>query len=355
MGEDKPLNPYPDHPVLTFKDSGGKQTFNTAVFSDLHFGENPWEHWGPEHDASSMGLIEEVVSGGFAVDYVAINGDFITGESKYLLILQPIIDSKLPFLSTGGNHDNSLYITHKSEIEREQSLPPTQSYTRIAGEDIGGAGGPGNYWVPVYKSGFNSSPALVLWFFDSRGQNMPPGTEGNPDIKDWVDESVVKWIESETKKMDEQWGGAEEQGRQALAFTHIPPHHIQAVSENLDSSKNPGQHADVLGAGAAQDGEQKTRNQPFWDSLNTNVKNLCAVISGHDHGNEWCAREPTQDVIFCFDKHSGYGGYTRDSWGHGVRQVLFTMEGNNVDVESWIWVQGGEERARVKLNVNYGK
>ena len=21
---------------------------------------------------------------------------------------------------------------------------------------------------------------------------------------------------------------------------------------------------------------------------------------------EWCAREPTKDVIFCFDKHSGY-------------------------------------------------
>lgn len=138
--------------------------------------------------------------------------------------------------------------------------------------------------------------------------------------------------------MDEQWGGVEEQGRQALAFTHIPPHHIQAVSENLDSSKNPGQNANVLGAGATQDGEQKTRDQPFWDSLNTNVKNLRAVISGHDDGNEWCAREPTKDVIFCFNKHSGYGGYTRDGWGHGVRQVLLTIEGDNVDVESWIWV-----------------
>lgn len=25
-----------------------------------------------------------------------------------------------------------------------------------------------------------------------------------------------------------------------------------------------------------------------------------------DHGNEWCAREPIKDVIFCFDKHSGW-------------------------------------------------
>lgn len=34
---------------------------------------------------------------------------------------------------------------------------------------------------------------------------------------------------------------------------------------------------------------------------------LHANRSGNlDHGNEWCAREPTKDVIFCFDKHSGY-------------------------------------------------
>lgn len=25
-----------------------------------------------------------------------------------------------------------------------------------------------------------------------------------------------------------------------------------------------------------------------------------------DHGNEWCAREPTSNMIFCFNKHSGY-------------------------------------------------
>ncbi|KAG2107599.1 hypothetical protein BD769DRAFT_1392961, partial [Suillus cothurnatus] len=40
------------------------------------------------------------------------------------------------------------------------------------------------------------------------------------------------------------------------------------------------------------------KDQPFWDALNANIKNLHAVISGHDHGDEWCAREPTKDVIF---------------------------------------------------------
>ena len=30
------------------------------------------------------------------------------------------------------------------------------------------------------------------------------------------------------------------------------------------------------------------------------------MYSPLDHGNEWCTREPTNDVIFCFDKHSGW-------------------------------------------------
>ncbi len=87
--------------------------------------------------------------------------------------------------------------------------------------------------------------------------------------------------------------------------------------------------ADSIGSGSTQattNSSSLGKDQPFWDALNANVKNLHAVVSGHgeipsfplsqsykssfmcthlDHGDEWCAREPTKDVIFCFDKHSG--------------------------------------------------
>lgn len=36
---------------------------------------------------------------------------------------------------------------------------------------------------------------------------------------------------------------------------------------------------------------------------NETVRGLIELL---DHGNEWCAREPTYEVIFCFNKHSGY-------------------------------------------------
>jgi hypothetical protein len=53
------LNPYPDKPRLTFSSSG---TFKLTVFSDLHYGENPWDDWGPEQDANSTRLMRSVLA-----------------------------------------------------------------------------------------------------------------------------------------------------------------------------------------------------------------------------------------------------------------------------------------------------
>lgn len=52
------LDPYPNKPRITFKDNG---TFKITVFSDLHFGENPWDDWGPVQDANSLKLMRTVL------------------------------------------------------------------------------------------------------------------------------------------------------------------------------------------------------------------------------------------------------------------------------------------------------
>lgn len=54
-----------------------------------------------------------------------------------------------------------------------------------------------------------------------------------------------------------------------------------------------------MGAGSSQ---QPVEDEPFWKSL-SEIPNLHAVTSGHDHGNEWCKR--VDGVVFCFAKHSG--------------------------------------------------
>jgi len=52
------LNPYPTKPRLTFNPSG---TFKITIFSDLHYGENPWDSWGPQQDVNSTRLMRTVL------------------------------------------------------------------------------------------------------------------------------------------------------------------------------------------------------------------------------------------------------------------------------------------------------
>jgi len=353
------LNPYPNKPRLTFNPAG---TFKLTIFSDLHYGENPWDEWGPQQDVDSAQLMRTVLADE-KPDYVVLNGDLITGEntsrenSTSLIdeIVAPLNEAKIPFSSTHGNHDNQRNITHLEEIQREQRISPL-SYTRAAPPSIGGQGGQGTYWVPIYEEAADDVPVLILWFFDSRG-GWSPGSTSAP-LPDWVDASVAGWIQSETAAMEAAWDSVESKKRGALAFVHIPPHTIESVQKKLNATRNPGLNADTLGQGSTQasdDPSSAGNDQPFWDALNANVKNLQAVISGHDHGNEWCAREPSKDVIFCFNKHSGYGGYDGVGWGHGVRNIVFSSADPTSGLETWIRLEDGQTRAKVTLDGNYGR
>ena len=62
------LDPYPTKPRITFRADG---TFKITVFSDLHYGENPWDAWGPQQDANSTELMR-IVLADEKPDYVCV-------------------------------------------------------------------------------------------------------------------------------------------------------------------------------------------------------------------------------------------------------------------------------------------
>ncbi|OJT14815.1 hypothetical protein TRAPUB_8609 [Trametes pubescens] len=356
--DDIDLNPYPTKPRLTFRNDG---TFKITVFSDLHYGENPWDDWGLQQDIDSTSLMNTVLDSE-TPDYVVLNGDLITGENTFREnsttlvdeIVAPLNKLKIPFSSTHGNHDNEPNITHAEEIRRELKVAPL-SYTRFAPSWADGEGyGPGTYWVPVYTKASDRNPSLILWFFDSRG-GFSEGANSTA-LPDWVDAKVADWVKLTVTKMNAAWGPAEKVERGSLAFVHIPPHAVLALQTNLNSTQDPGLNEDLLGSGSTQasgDPANGGKDEPFWDAVNSEIKNLHGVISGHDHGNEWCKREPTKNVIFCFDKHSGYGGYSGTGWGHGVRNVVFRSPKPSVGPETWIRMEDGETHARIILDSSY--
>ncbi|KAF8644827.1 hypothetical protein AX16_008245 [Volvariella volvacea WC 439] len=294
-------------------------------------------------------------------DYAVVNGDILTGENTFKSnvtkpidqVVKPFNEAKVPFSCTHGNHDNQPNITHYEEIIYEQRVAPL-SYTRVAPSGVGGESGPGNYWVPVYRHFTDRAPSLILWFFDSRGGVTPT----SQPVPDWVDASVGEWIKSETKKMERAWSLSHL--RSAVAFIHIPPHVAHTLQILLDSTKNPGRNDDRIGQGAIQDSYNSpptdpatAKDRPFWDALNTHITNLRVVISGHNHGNEWCKRDSEKNVIFCFNKHSGFGGYDREGWGHGVRDLVFRSANPRDGIDTWIRFDNGTKSAQIVLDDSY--
>ena len=69
QSDDFDLNPYANKPRLTFRRDG---TFKITVFSDLHFGENPWDSWGPQQDVNSIQLMNTVLTSE-KPDYVSVS------------------------------------------------------------------------------------------------------------------------------------------------------------------------------------------------------------------------------------------------------------------------------------------
>ncbi|KAF5348475.1 hypothetical protein D9756_009595 [Leucocoprinus leucothites] len=368
------LNPYPDKPRIVFRDNG---TLKITVFSDLHYGEYPGDSRGPEQDRNSTRVMNRVLKDE-QPDYVVINGDLITGdytfkENATMLIdeiVAPLNAAKVPFSSSHGvSHVFDIFeassqircrttITMSTSHMRMKLLASKKSLLSVRSVAKKGLEITGFQSIETMKTNEDDFPSLILWFFDSRGGVSQQGAQ-NPD---YVDASVAGWMESETKEMEKAWGPATK--RSTLAFVHIPPlkrHYISSVQNTITPEKNPGLNANSLaGSGSVQASlspENKEKDAPFWDAVKQYLPNLVAVVSGHDHGNEWCAREPTKDVIFCFDKHSGYGGYGEPEWGYGVRNVVFhsSSDGGLPKVESWIRLEEGATRAHVWLDDTLGR
>jgi hypothetical protein len=104
-------------------------------------------------------------------------------------------------------------------VTREEILQTEQkynfSYTQQGEEGLVGTT---NYYIPIYPpqssggNGTDGAPALILWFFDSRG-----GRNASGGIPAYVHESVVDWFVKETERLNQTWGPIP-----SLAFFHYP-------------------------------------------------------------------------------------------------------------------------------------
>jgi hypothetical protein len=324
--------------------------------------------WGPPSDIKSVKVINTILDIE-KPDLAVLNGDLITGENTHLhnatqyldQIVAPLVQRRITFASTYGNHDRQFNLSGEGLLEREQTKYADFSLTQSMVQNP--EAGTTNYVLPVWPSRKNAqtAPRLLLWFFDSRGGMEFQKKDSNGatiQTPGFVHPSVVDWFTATNSLLQSQYGSA----IPSLAFVHIPIFATAAFqTQGVDQNKAPGINDDnPLAPQAITNGKYTGQDIPFMRSL-ASTSGLKAVFSGHDHGDDWCFKwKGTLDgmsvtgngMAVCFGRHSGYGGY--GSWTRGARQISLREDMLKEKVESWIRLEDGTVSGWVSLNGTYG-
>ncbi|KAJ5020931.1 hypothetical protein J3E73DRAFT_395107 [Bipolaris maydis] len=315
----------PHYPGIQFSSD---RKLSITVFSDLHFGEPSYvRNRHPQRDLVSC-------------EWVA------PADANKLIdqIMAPLVDRNLPFGATFGNHDASKTCKNGRKLSFT-----TQS---VVGEvdKVGWS----NYFVPVYSSTNGGDLKMLLWFFDSKGGRKYQPTGEDVGVPSWVDERVVEWFRRTNAAFRQQHGRV----IPSLAFVHIPVFATRAFQEKDHTrTANPGINEERIGY-----------QGDVCDSQGNNCKYSGADIpfmkaTCHDHGVDWCMKwsknlpntTPSNGngLKICFNRHSGYGGYS--DWTRGARQIVVgeDMLGKNI-VDTWIRLENGKVSGKVTLNNTFG-
>ncbi|KAJ5595610.1 hypothetical protein N7450_002068 [Penicillium hetheringtonii] len=314
---------------------------------------------------------------------VVLNGDLISGEatqssnsSEYLHeVVSPLVEIDQQWASTYGNHDSQANLDPSLDIfEQEAKYPTSLTKSDISGTQAGIT----NYYLMVYPHDtLDGPPALLLWFFDSRGGRNP--SNRNDDIEsgvreDWVDESVsllhqpswdlqtkimkvVQWFIEQNANLTSEFGGP----IPSLAFYHIPAHAMfEYQDKGVNSTITPGINGETVVSQGSGDTKYTGQDSKFMQAL-LNTTGLLATFSGHDHENDWCFKWDNRTVDqnitgtnlnMCYGRHTGYGGYS--DVARGARQILINQEDLENQLQTWIRLEDGSVSAPVTLNSTYG-
>ena len=319
-----------------------------AQFADLHFGEDL------KKDRLTLQLMRSVVKKE-SPDFAVFTGDQVAGynafssQEKLLLwerALSVMAEFHIPFATIFGNHDDQSYKldlllcntwayyvlytelvvcillcvfmqrkgrrniptegcvlffmiiismgciyasmpshdVRRSLVTHEHQVYPTLSYTDIGPEDVNGVS---NYRVIIKLKATGQS--LPLFFMDSGG--------GMTEIA--IHSNQLQWLSTFEQNT--------EQATTALAFIHVAPvqYHSMFFNHKCQGSI-PKESVNTC------PGSERLLNTLY-------TRGVRALFVGHDHGNEWCCSK--DNMLLCYGKHSGFGGYDFNETVRGVRII----------------------------------
>ncbi|KAE8397714.1 Metallo-dependent phosphatase-like protein [Aspergillus pseudonomiae] len=347
--------------VLRFAEEG---TFKISIFSDLHYGEAQ-DSGGSENDARTAGVMEKIISAE-RPQLVVLNGDLITGgatdssnSSLYVdRLVTPLLQHDVHWASTYGNHDSDDNLCPQNVFDRDEQYKNSLTQRMVFNSSAGFT----NYYLLVWPYDMAAeTPAVILWFFDTRGGNTCSEMVNNPRMRpNWIHPSVTEWFGKTHSALTVKYNKT----IPSLAFFHIPTYAMRAFQDvGVDDHTEQGINDDVPVKHQGYFGTERDymgQDIAFMQIL-LSTQGLIATFSGHDHGNDWCFNWNRQlpgmnltgnELNMCFGRRTGYGGY--GNWPRGGRQVFLHEPITETSVQTWVRVEDGTASKQVTLNSTYG-
>ncbi len=301
-----------------YSEAASNQTFKIMQITDIHLGEAENTDWGPRQDEKTFRLLEKIFEYEPDCDLIVLGGDQLTANNcrgnctKYYGILGRFLSRYgVPWATIIGNHDDMDFevedgshatlphnYTRRDLLRVDQSFALSLSQSSKEGELTGVS----NYVLDVMDS-FSKKTALQIFFLDS----------GGGSLREAINDDQVKWFSEQ----------ASETSIPAVAFQHIPTW----------------QHEYMDGTCLGYQGEGVAQLEYDAGIVNAMVESerFHFLAVGHNHGNDYCCpyrgysndNQDSNDLYFCFGRHSGYGGYGK--WDRGVRMYeLMLTPGEDV-------------------------
>ena len=196
--------------TLKFNNEG---KFKIVQFTDVH-----WRYGDAKSEEAAERMAE--VLDAEKPDLVIFTGDVVTAKPAadgLKAALKPVVERKLPFAVTFGNHDD------ENDLTRAQLLEVLQGFEGNLTTSTAGISGVTNYILPI-KGSAADNPASVLYLFDSNSYSTLKEVKGYG----WIERDQIEWYMKSSKAFTTANGG---QPLPSLAFFHIPiPEYHEAVA-----------------------------------------------------------------------------------------------------------------------------
>ncbi len=240
-------------------DLGGK--FRIVQFTDLHLKDNK------QKSDSVLALMRTVINEE-KPDMVVLTGDIDSRSStnyreNWLIIAQPMIDAKVPWGITFGNHDKRTELNGKQIFDIVSELP-YYCQTSFSADKISGSGN----GVLILRSSKSSKSAALIYLFDSNSY-FP---DRSITKYDWIQFDQIAWYRGISEKLCNLNGG---KPLPALAFFHIP---LPEFKEVLNQKSIIGECGETPCSSVLNSGL-------FTSMLQKN--DVMGIFVGHDHNNNY--------------------------------------------------------------------